>query len=198
MAQEVTFLPAPQDQLAIRPSKRPFCNQDPAWTAYITSLVPVITAIAVKSCAADESLRQDCVQEARFELAKHYPEDCRSYRDWMYGLIDYKKCMVQLSRFCRQVARNTIYSTLNPYTTGSWRIGRTRSVVDKKTGKSRKVHHVARFSSMDELVDEYGMQIDTNGNISWPEASMEGVIAGTANAKQSSRIRWYDQESVDD
>jgi len=173
------FSPAPQDQLAFRASKRAICNQDPAWQSYIETLEPTVAAIAMKACSSDAALREDCVQEALFELAKHYPEDCDAYRDFLYGLIDADRCAVQLQRFTRQIARNTIYSVLIAYPTGNWYIGRTRSVTDRRTGVTRKVHVPARFSSLDELVEDYGMQVDQFGVVSWPEPSVDGLVSGT-------------------
>jgi hypothetical protein len=190
--QDFPYTPAPQGELAKRPSKRTVCNQDPAWHQFIERLNPVIKAIAVKACAADEALREDCIQEAMFELAKHYPEDCTSYRDYLYGLCDRERCEQQLLRFSRQVVRNTIYSVLDAYPTGNWYIGRTRSVTDKRTGAVRKVRLPARFSSLDELVDDYGMQVDEFGCISWPEPSVDGLVVGSPNSKSPSRVRWYD------
>lgn len=182
------FTPGPLEQLLMRAPKRPFCNQDPAWVDYINGLKPTIDAIAMKACSADEALREDCVQEALFELSKHYPEDCISYRDYLFGLIDATKCAIQLQRFCRQVARNTIYSVLDAYPTGNWYIGRTRSVKDKRTGESRKVHMPARFSSLDELTDEFGMQVDEFGAVSWPDPTSDGIVLDTYSAAHPGKV----------
>lgn len=168
------FSDAPQDQINIPVSHRRICNQDPVWARYIMALDDTLQRIATKVCSTDEGIREDCLQEARFELAKHYPEDCNAYRDFQYGLIEEPKMLAQLSAYCRMIARNSMLSYLDPYPTGNWNIGRTRTVKDKKTGITRKIHIPARFSSLEELID-YGMQVDEHSNISWMDASTDGI-----------------------
>lgn len=150
-------------------------NNDPEWIAYITSLEPLIQAISVKYCSSDEALREDCQQEARMALLTVFPQRIRGYEDFVAGRIEPAVWEAAVERYCRNVIRNSILSYLDAYPTGNWYIGRTRTVKDRRTGKTRKVHQPARFSSLDELIDSYGMQIDEHGNVSWPEPSTDGI-----------------------
>jgi hypothetical protein len=96
-----------------------------------------------------------------------------------------------LDRYCRNAIRNAVLSYLDSYVTGQWNIGRTRHVRDRVNGRVRKVSLPPRFSSLDELTDDYGMQVDQHGNISWPDPSDDGLprLVG----KTSDRLRnWAD------
>jgi hypothetical protein len=72
-----------------------------------------------------------------------------------------------LDKYCRNVIRNSILSYLDSYPKGDWYIGRTRQVRDKKTGEVTKVYLPPRFSSLDQLTEEFGAQIDEGGNLTW-------------------------------
>lgn len=145
-------------------------NPDPKWQKFALGYEKIIQAIAVKYCAADESLREDCEQEARIALLAQWPEKIRG----IVGLTgtEYDKA---LDRYCRNVIRNAILSYLDSYPKGNWYIGRNRHVKNAKTGENTKVYLPPRFSSLDELTDDFGMQVDENGAISWPDPSDDGI-----------------------
>lgn len=144
-------------------------NPDPAWQDFVRTFEPMIVQIATKYCATDEALREDTAQEARIALATIYPENVRSFAAYRRGEISGDDWQAALLRFCHQVIRNAVLDYLNRWPTGNWYIGRTRHVKDKQTGKSRKVYLPSRFSSLNELVDDHGMQVSTTFEISWPE-----------------------------
>lgn len=150
-------------------------NRDPAWQSYVQKYETVIHQIALKYCAVDEALREDVMNEARIGLATVHPETVAGFEAYVTGRMPEEEWQSCLEKFCKQVVRNSILSYLDSYRTGNWYIGRTRHVRDRQTGKSRKVYLPTRFSSLDELVDDYGMQIDSEGGISWPEPSDDGL-----------------------
>jgi hypothetical protein len=150
-------------------------NPDPEWQRYILRFEPVIVAIALKRCSSDEDMRDDVMQEARIALATTYPEQVKGFEAYCRGEITESQWHEALDRYCRNVVRNSILSFLDSYATGPWNMGRTRHVRDRKTGQSRKVYLPPRFSSLDELVDDYGMQVDETGAISWPDPSDDGL-----------------------
>jgi DNA-directed RNA polymerase specialized sigma subunit len=151
-------------------------NQDPAWHTTMRRYEPVIRSIAAKYCVADEDLQQDLMQDARMALLVVRPEDIRGYDEWQQGEIDDRKWQKRVDSYCGNVIRNSILSTLDSYATGNWYIGRTRHIRDRVTGKAKKVHMPPRYSSLDELVDEFGFQIDEEGKITWPDHSDDGLL----------------------
>lgn len=167
-------------------------NPDPHWQEYIQRFEPEIHKIALKYMVVDEGLREDTMQEARIALATLRAEKCDQFEPYVRGEITVDQWNSALDRYCRNAIRNSILSYLDSYASGNWYIGRTRSVKDKRTGRSRKVYLPPRFSSYDELTDEYGMQVDTDGNISWPEVSEDGMADHNklANAHQK-KGRWF-------
>jgi DNA-directed RNA polymerase specialized sigma subunit len=128
-------------------------NQDPEWHAFIATYETEIEKIATKYCSRDEFMRDDVRQEARIALLSVFPEEVRG----------------SLDNYCRNVIRNSILSYLDSYSKGNWYDGRTRTVRDAQTGKKRKVHRPARFTSLDALVEDKGMQVDTSGAVSWSD-----------------------------
>lgn len=122
-------------------------NNDPEWLEYIATLEPVIGAIAAKS-TIDEALRDDLAQEARMSLLLVRPEKIKGNR----------------SAYVRNVIRNTMYSYLQSYNTGSWAHGRKE--MRTVNGERVKVSLPARFSSLCHLMEQ-GMEVDQNGNRSW-------------------------------
>lgn len=145
-------------------------NPDPQWQTIALSYEKIIQAIAVKYCSADESLRDDCMQEARIALLTVFPEKIHGH-----GLLPEAEWKKALDRYCRNVIRNSILSYLDSYPKGNWYIGRNRHVKNKKTGENQRVYLPPRFSSLDELTDNFGMQVDESGAISWPDPSDDGI-----------------------
>lgn len=143
-------------------------NDDPEWVDYIFTLDPVIEAIAAKY-TDDYGLREDCAQEARMELLYIFPEKhISAYEKFRAGKLTEAQWEKKRDSFCRMVIRNTIITFLNSYKSGPWQVGRKVRRVDRY-GNATMKRKSARFASMDDLMEDYGMQIDTEGNISWPE-----------------------------
>lgn len=163
-------------------------TDDPHWQEFVATYEPVIIKIALKFCSADESLREDVMQEARIALATLRPEECRDYEPYCRGEISEGQWNDRLDRYCRNAIRNSILSYLDSYAKGNWYIGRTRSVKDKKTGATRKVYLPPRFTSLDEMVDDYGMQVDEDANISWTQASEDGLDSRHGDGNNH---RWF-------
>jgi len=145
-------------------------NRDPEWEKFVQRYETTIEKIAVKYCSVDEDLRNDVKQEARIALRTVFPNRIRGYET-----LTSESWFQALDRYCRNVIRNSILSYLNSYPKGNWYIGRTRHVKDRATGATRKVYMPPRFSSLDELVDNYGMQVDESGSVSWPDPSDDGL-----------------------
>lgn len=158
-------------------------NPDPEWQAYIQRYEKLILQIALKKCSYDEGIREDVMQEARIALATVFPEKIHGYAEYQSGQLTEQQWEGRLKRYCGNVIRNSILSALSSYTKGPWNMGRTRPVKDSKTGETIKVHYPPRYSSLDELVDEYGMQLDSSGNITWPEPSDSGLLPPSALAR---------------
>lgn len=148
-------------------------NLDPKWLEKVREFEPVIKAIATKYCS-DEDLRKDCEQEARIALLMVFPERVNGYEEYRTGQISEKEWSSRLGRYCRNVIRYTILTTLDRYPTGNWYIGRTRRVIDPATSRVHRVHQPPRYSSLDELI-EYGLEVDEEGNITWLKASDDGL-----------------------
>jgi hypothetical protein len=155
-------------------------NPDPLWQQYVQTYEVIIAKIAMKYCSTDDSLRDDAMQEARVALATVRPEQIDGFESYQRGLITEDQWMTALRAYLRNAIRNSIFSMLDSYPKGNWYIGRKRHVKDRTTGATRMVYLPPRYSSLDELVDEYGMQVDENGSISWPEVSDDGLDNGGA------------------
>lgn len=149
-------------------------NEDPKWAEYCTGLEKVIIKIAAKF-TTDDALREDCAQEARIGLYTLHPSKIRLYQKYVSGEIDEKTWLKQLDKYCRNVIRNSVLSYLDSLKTGSWYMGRTRRVKNRRTGLRVKSHVGPRYSSLDELVEDSGLQIDEHGNISWEYISTSGL-----------------------
>lgn len=149
-------------------------NEDTEWHKFIESFDPVIAAIASKF-TTDLGLREDCAQEARIALLGVFPENVKGYEEFVNGSLSETAWGQNLSRYVRNVIRNSILSYLDSPKTGNWRIGRTKRVLNRKTGKRVKKHEPPRYSSLDELTDDYGFQIDDEGNVSWPTVEQDGL-----------------------
>lgn len=147
-------------------------NPDPAWHEYVATFEPVIRTVAQKYCVSDEALQEDCAQEARIALATVRPERVSGYMK--EGQTEEAR-EAALQRYLRNVIRNAVLSYLDSYSKGNWYIGRSRSVRDARTGLSHRIYFPPRFSSLDTLVDEHGMQVDESGEISWGAASEDGL-----------------------
>lgn len=152
-------------------------NNDPEWVEYIQGFETVIAQIATKYCS-DHDMRLDCAQEARIALLTVKPEKVNSYPRWKAGLISDERWEKDLSAYCRMAIKFSILSFLDSPKTGNWYVGRTRRVKDPVTGEKKKQHNPARYSSYDMLVDDFGMQVDEHGEISWPEVSSDGLYEG--------------------
>jgi hypothetical protein len=170
-------------------------NPDENWQRYVAKYRRSIEKIATKYCVADEALRDDVMQEAHIALATVYPETVHGFEDFVTGVSSDDTWAKALDRYCHNVIRNAILSYLDSYAKGNWYIGRTRYVKDKRTGETRKVYLPPRFSSLDELVDDHGMQVDEHGALSWPDPSDDGLISA-AHSKalyhNYGKAAWYD------
>lgn len=149
-------------------------NTDPEWQEYTTGFEKVIAQISNKYCS-DVDLRQDCAQEARIALLHVFPEKVDHYEQWREGRITEEQWRKRLSTYCRQVVKYSILSFLDSPKKGNWYVGRTRRAKDNVTGERRKVYQPARYSSLDQLVDDFGMQVSDTGEISWDKASTDGL-----------------------
>jgi DNA-directed RNA polymerase specialized sigma subunit len=150
-------------------------NNDPEWQRYVERYETVIKKVAVKYCTNDASLRQDLHQEARIALLTVFPEKVEGYAEYKAGTLDAEKWEKRLDRYCRQVIRYAILSYLQSPKTGNWYVGRTIRVKNSSTGKREKRHTPPRYSSLDELTDDFGMQVDEDSRISWPSVSNDGL-----------------------
>lgn len=148
-------------------------NEDPEWVDYVLSLSPVITAIAAK-CVMDPYLREDCEQEAKIALLKTYPHQVSIYDDYIAGIVSEKAWKSKLSAYCRQIAHFTILSTLNSMTTGNLYTGRMKKRTNDR-GEKVKYSAPAILSSLEELTEMSGLQVDEFGNISWERCSTSGL-----------------------
>ena len=154
-------------------------NRDPDWHAFIQEYELIIERIAIKFCTGDEDLREDVKQEARIGLLAVSPTQIDGYDAYMAGELAIAEWTKRVDRYCRNVIRNSILSYLDSYSKGNWYIGRTRTVKDRKTGDSKKVYHSPRFSSLDQLVDDFRMQVDTDGTVTWPDVADDGLVRRT-------------------
>lgn len=150
-------------------------NTDPEWHAYIAGYESVIAAIAAKYCSDDRDLQEDCRQEARLALLTVFPERVNGYAAYIAGELSEDAWFKNLSRYCRNAIRNSILSYLTSWKTGNWNVGRSRTIIDKVTGERTKVYQPARFSSLDALTEDSGMQIDEQGQITWDRVSEAGL-----------------------
>lgn len=162
-------------------------NPDPEWQTYAATFEAMIQKIALKYCSSDENLREDVMQEARIALATVVPEAVAGFEDYLRGVQTEDQWLKKLRAYCGNVIRNSILSYLDSYPKGNWYNGRTRHVKDRRTGESRKVYLQPRFSSLDMLVDEFGMQVDQHGAISWPDPSDDGIVLPD---RVANRERW--------
>lgn len=150
-------------------------NPDPAWPQTMARYETVIQSIAAKTCAVDDDLRNDVMQEARIALLTLRPQVVQGFEQFTSGELDPKQWQKRLDSYCGNVIRNSILSYLDSYAKGNWYSGRTRHVRDRVTGRTKKVHLPPRYSSLDELVDVYGAQVGEDGQITWPEHSEDGL-----------------------
>lgn len=144
-------------------------NNDPAWVQFVEALRPFILAIASKY-TIDLALREDAVQNAVWELLLQYPEEVRGFEDYSLGNITEGRWQEVLRSYCLTLARNEILSTLSSHTTGNLYTGRTHMVkTSGPTGKGarQKIHTPARYVSLEQLVDESGLQVSEQGDLSW-------------------------------
>lgn len=153
-------------------------NNDPEWVEYILSLTPVIQAMAAKYTTC-ESLREDCVNQALMELLKIFPQESNFYKEFEQGLLSEEKWKKQLDRYCRQIARNEIFTYLSAIKTGNWYIGRKKRVVDPVTKEVYYTREGARYASMEELEEHHGIQIDADKNILKPKDQINWGNAAT-------------------
>lgn len=149
-------------------------NDDPTWVEYTYTFEQVIQQITNKYCS-DVSMRPDCHQEARIALLTIYPHNVNGYSEYILGNIGEEEWGIRVDKYCRNVIRNTILSFLDSLKTGNWYVGRTRRTLNKYTGEKEKQYIPPRYSSLNELVDVHGMEVDEDGNISWPEVSTDGL-----------------------
>lgn len=151
-------------------------NPDPHWQEHALTYERMVQKIATKYCSSDEALLEDVMQECRIAVACIRPEDCAAFEGYTKGEITEEQWHHALNRYINNVIRNAALSMLDSYPKGNWYIGRTRSMKDRKTGETRKVFLPPRYSSLDYLVDEHGMQVDERGAISWPSPSDDGLM----------------------
>lgn len=144
-------------------------NSEDSWVDFVAGLDSLIDSIAAKY-TTDMDLRQDAAQNARIELLYIRPEEVRGYEDYTRGSISFDRWQEILRAYCGTVIRNEVLSTLSSHTTGNLYTGRTQVVrtVDED-GKPQRVrkHLPARYVSLDQLVDEAGIQVSDRGEITW-------------------------------
>lgn len=125
---------------------------------------PVIKAIARKY-SPDESLLEDCWQEARMALLTVDVTKIDYYGPWRAGEISDEKWKKRVGAYCRSTIKYRILNFLNNKNTGSWQVGR-----------NRKDKYIAPIFSLDTLY-ENGMQVDTDGEVSWETIESDGLDA---------------------
>lgn len=140
---------------------------DVRWGEYVVSLTPVIGAIATKLCGRNTELHADCVQQALMELLSVDPTRISGYKEYMAGQLSDKRWESQVSAYTRMAARNIMVSYLRSYRTGPLYTSRYKYVRDAQAKQTTKRRELPRYVRLEILEDEYGMQVDTEGNISW-------------------------------
>lgn len=144
-------------------------NTDASWIDYIESLSSTIEAIAAKY-TGDFALREDAVQNAKIELLHQYPEEVRGYENYIRGKTTEERWQEILKSYCLTVAKNEILTTLACQTTGNLYVGRSQIVkVEAEDGNIKRVkkHMPARYVSLDQMIEDGGMQVSDTGEFSW-------------------------------
>ena len=154
-------------------------NLDPSWVRYVERFEPLILSISHK-VTTDKALQQDCQQEARIALLQVYPEKVDGHEKFIRKEITEGQWHINLRVYCSSVIRNSMLDYLNSYKTGNWYIGRTRRYKNR-TGEVVEQHVNPRFSSLDDLMENFGMQIDHLGEVTWEEVSTTGLLGETTN-----------------
>ena len=192
---------SPEDDSAAEAESQAFnFNPDPHWQQHALTYERMVQKIATKYCSSDESLLEDVMQECRVAVACIRPEECAAFEGFSKGLITEEQWQAALNRYIHNVIRNAALSMLDSYPKGNWYIGRTRSMKDRKTGETRKVYLPPRYSSLDYLVDEHGMQVDEHGAISWPNPSDDGLVGealAPTVAKHYGTSKWWTPAAED-
>lgn len=152
---------------------RPKINHDPRWHRYIATLEPEVFKIANKF-TMDSALREDCEQEARMALLTVFPERVRGWENYLSGETSEEDWLKHLKKYCCNVIRNAVFSYLKPWNTGNWYIGRNETEIDEQGNKVR-IHKDARYSSLEELSEEFGFDVDEDGNPTWPKITHDGL-----------------------
>lgn len=147
----------------------PLFNPDPDWQEYIRRYEAVYPKLAAKF-TEDDDFRLDVIQEARIALATIRPEKILGAHG---PNMTEEQREAAVDRYCRNVIRNSMLGFLQSYRTGPWDSGRTILQTDKETGQTYRVYQPARFASFDLLSDEWGMQVDTRGRVSWDSERLE-------------------------
>ncbi len=158
-----------------KPEKIPVWNTDSAWILYCSSVLETDIRKIANKYTTDTALREDCEQEAREAVYQLFPEKVKGFADFKNGLILEPQWKSRLRSYCRNAIRNAILSYLDSPKTGNWYIGRTRKVRDKVTGEKKKVHVGSRYSSLESLTEDSGLQVDEFGQISWDHTSDDGL-----------------------
>jgi hypothetical protein len=153
-------------------------NSDPFWVSYINRFEHLVVQVVYRM-TTDEFLREDCMQEARMALLEVFPEKIDGHEKYLSGEYTEQEWHNHLKRYCGNVIRNAAYDYLNSYKTGNWYVGRTKQGVDPNTQEKKKVHKAPRFSSLDELIDDFGMQLSDSGEVAWGDVSREGLLGDT-------------------
>ena len=144
-------------------------NNSDSWVEFVLSLRDQVEAIALKA-TTDTHLREDAVQNALMELLYVFPETTQAYERYRTGEFDQDRFNTMLRSYCLNVARNVIISTLTSHTTGNLYIGRTEiERVKTQNGKRKKIkrHKPARYVSLDQFMEEAGVQVSEDGQITW-------------------------------
>ena len=144
-------------------------NNDSAWIEFIEALTATIETIAAKY-TEDHALREDAVQNAKIELLQKYPEEVRGYEEYCRGEISLARWQEVLRSYCLTVSRNEILTTLSSYSTGNIYVGRVQVIREENPDGSvsrTKKHAPARYLSLDQLVEDSGLQVSEHGDLSW-------------------------------
>lgn len=153
-------------------------NTDPEWLRFLETYErSVLPQMAMKVCSGDADLREDCKQVARIALHQIFSESIGG-PETKRGTIPEEEWWAQADRYCRNAIRYSMLTFLASPTQGNWSSGRVARIPDPKTGKRKRVRLPgALFSSLDGLIEEFGLQVTDQGEISWDVVRQDGVDA---------------------
>lgn len=171
-------------------------NTSAAWAQFCAEFEPTLQKIARKF-VEDPDLREDACQNARVAIYQIFPD--RDIQQLQTPGLTPEQRMHAIKKFVSNITRNRCISTVTSRSEGDWSKGISRLVYDPVTGARSKRIFPPRFESLDELTDEFGMQVDIQGNISWPEVSEEGLQSPSGTPiRQRDDFRDAEEQDGDD